>query len=405
MERIDVAIVGAGQAGLAVSHELTAADIEHVVLERGRVGQTWRDRWDSFCLVTPNWAIRLPGGLYDGDDPHGYLPRDEIVEYLERYATGFGAPVRDGVAVDTIERRDGFVLRTSSGPIVASSIVLASGAYQRPHRPAGSDTLPSDLLLLDAEGYRSPSALPDGRVLVIGSGQTGCQLAEELHEAGRDVVLACGRAPWVPRRLGGLDIVWWVDNSGFMSQTAAALPSPQARLWANILSTGHGGGHDLHLRTLRSMGVTLTGHFLGADDHRARFALDLADSVTWGDERYRQLKRLFQKYVLEAGLDPIEIADPEPFEAEGPDEVDLHGFGTAIVTSGFRPDYGALVPWPGALDDMGFPVHRNGQSTVVPGLFFVGVHFLRTRKSSLLMGVGDDAAVIASQIAARAGAR
>jgi cation diffusion facilitator CzcD-associated flavoprotein CzcO len=195
--------VGAGQAGLAASRELTREGINHVVLERGRVGQTWRDRWDSFRLVTPNWSVRLPGHHYDGSDPDGFMARDEIVSYIERYARACGAPVRENVEVKTIERGTPFILRTSSGDLDAETVVLATGAYQRPHRPAAAATLPSGLLQLDVDEYRNEKALPPGRVLIIGSGQSGCQIAEELHEAGREVFLACGRAPWGPRRLGG----------------------------------------------------------------------------------------------------------------------------------------------------------------------------------------------------------
>ncbi len=403
MERVDVAIVGGGQAGLATSHELTLKGVDHVVLERGEIGQTWRDRWDSFCLVTPNWSVRLPGHPYEGDDPHGYLPRDEIVTYLESYAAAVGAPVRTGVEVRSLERMPGggFVLGTSTGDLRAASVVLASGAYQRPHRPKGSATLPADLLQIDLTGYLNPAGLPPGKVLVIGSGQSGCQLTEELHEAGREVVLSCGRAPWAPRRLGGRDIVWWAVETGFMDMGIETLPDPAARLSANILATGHGGGHDLHLRTLREMGVTLAGHFLGAADHRARFAADLSESVAWGDERYRQLMALCLKLAVERELAMPEIPEPEPLDAEAPEEISLDGFGAVIFTGGFRPDYTSWVPWPDAFDELGFPIQHDGASTVIDGLHFIGVHFLRKRRSSLLMGVGEDAAIVARTIADR----
>jgi putative flavoprotein involved in K+ transport len=399
MERVPVAVIGGGQAGLAASHELTALGVEHLVLERGRVGQTWRDRWDSFCLVTPNWTVRLPGGPYDGDEPDGYMARDEIVAYLDRYAAGFGAPVREGVDVTGLTRDEGsFQLETSAGAIRARDVVLATGAYQRPYRPPGAGSLPTDLRQIDLTGFTNEGALPPGKVLIVGSGQSGCQIAEELHGAGREVFLSCGRAPWAPRRLGDRDLVWWVVESGFMDQTASALPEPSARLWANILATGHDGGHDLHLRTLHAMGVTLLGRFLGADGRSATFADDLTRSVAWGDERYRQLMDLISRAATERGVD-LPIAEPEPFEVHTPERVNLAGFGAVIFTGGFRPDYRSWLPWPDAFDELGFPIHHEGTSTVVPGLHFVGVHFLRTRKSSLLMGVGEDAAIVARTIA------
>src|SRR5260221_869272 len=222
-ERIEVVVVGAGQAGLAVSHELTESGVEHVVLERSRVGETWRGRWDSFCLVTPNWSVLLPGGAYDGADPDGYMRRDEVVAHLERYAAGFGAPVRQGIDVTSIERAtDGsFVVSSPGGDIAAGAVVLCTGAYQKPHRPAAAAGLPAGQYAIDAEGYTNQGALPPGPVLVVGSGQTGCQITEELHEAGRDVYLACGRAPWLPRRLEGRDIVFSMKVSGYFDGTPA----------------------------------------------------------------------------------------------------------------------------------------------------------------------------------------
>lgn len=398
-----VAIVGAGQAGLATSCELAKAGVEHVVLERGCTGQTWRDRWDSFCLVTPNWFVRLPDGAYDGPDPDGFMPRDEIVGYLERYASDVNAPVRENVEVSSISRQGTrFVVQTSTGDLDADAVVLANGAYQRPHRPA-AETLPSELFQIDVGEYRNEQALPPGRVLIVGSGQSGCQIAEELHEAGRDVVLACGRAPWSPRRFGGRDLIWWALETGFLDAPLASLPVPEARLFANVLATGHGGGHDLHLRTLQAQGVTLAGHFLGASDGRVHFAADLDESIAWGDERYLQLRGLVDKLVAERGLEPHGLDDPEPFRAAAPEELALSDFGAVIFAGGFRPDYGSWLPWPEAFDAHGFPIHEDGASTVLPGLYFVGVHFLRKRKSSLLGGVGEDAALVARHISGMPG--
>ena len=402
-DRIDVVVVGAGQAGLAVSRELTRAGVEHVVLEKGQLGQTWRGRWDSFCLVTPNWFLQLPGHPYDGDDPNGFMPRDEVVAYFERYAAGFAAPVREGIEVTWLRPGPdrGFLLETSAGEIVARTVVLSTGAYQRPHRPAGAATLPAGLLQIDVEDYRYPAELPAGPVLVVGSGQSGCQISEELYRAGREVFLACGRAPWFPRRLGDRDLSWWALETGFLDAPLSSLPSAAARLAANVQATGAGGGRDLHYRTLRKMGVTLLGHFLGADGRRARFAPDLGDSVAWGDERNAQLMDLVRKLIAERGLPRPEIPEPEPFNADAPEELKLSGFGAVVFAGGFRPDYESWVRFPGGFDDLGFPVHEEGASTVARGLYFVGVHFLRKRKSSLLNGVGEDAAIVARQIAAR----
>lgn len=402
-QRVDVVVVGAGSAGLAVSHELTAAGVEHVVLERGQVGQTWRDRWESFCLVTPNWTVRLPGGEYDGPAPDGFMPRDDIVAHIRRYATSFSAPVHEGIQVTALESTPGggLLLRTSAGEVRTASVVLATGAYQKPHRPTGADTLPPWLVQLDAEGYTNPGRLPPGRVLVVGSGQTGCQLAEELQEAGREVVLACGRAPWSPRRLEGRDIVSWMAETPFFDAKPTDLPNPQARLIANVQATGHGGGHDLHFRVLQAMGVTLVGHFRNTEGDRAHFANDLAESVAFGDTRYNELRELIKQSCVARGARPPDMPDPLPFQANPPESLDLNGFGAAIFTSGFRPDYRRWVAFPEAFDELGFPIHADGASTVVAGLYFVGCHFMRKRKSSLLFGVGEDAAIVAGKIAER----
>ena len=396
-----MAVVGGGQAGLASSCELTKRGVEHVVLERGRVGQTWRDRWDSFCLVTPNWTVQLPEGRYEGPDPDGYMPRDELVAYIERYAAHVRAPVREGVEVTAIKNDDeGFELETSAGGLHAGQVVLSTGAYQRSHHPRGAETLPPDLMTIDVDAYSNEAALPPGKVLVVGSGQSGCQIAEELHEAGRGVALSCGRAPWVTRRLGGHDIVWWLFNTGFLDQPAEALSDPSERLWANPLATGHGGGHDLHLRTLQNLGVQLVGRFEGATGHTARFMQDLDASIGWGDERHARFMELVRTFAERKGLEVTDFPQVGPLDADSPAELDLDGFGAAIFTAGFRPDYRSWLPWPQAFDGAGFPIHVNGASTVVPGLWFVGVHFLRKRKSSLLLGVGEDAAMVADAIAA-----
>ena len=400
-DRFDVVVVGAGQAGLAVSRELTKAGVAHVVLERGRVGETWRRRWDSFCLVTPNWSLQLPDHPYDGDDPDGFLPREDAVAYLERYAVE--APVEQGVEVASVEPRsaNGFLVQTSSGTLAAKAVVLCTGAYQRPHRPAGAASLPADLLQIDVDDYRNPEALPAGAVLVVGSGQSGCQIAEELHEAGRDVFLSCGRAPWSPRRIGGHDLVWWLVETGELETRLEALPTPADRLLANVQASGRGGGHDLHYRTLRGMGVTLLGHFRGADGRRARFVADLGETVAWADQRYARFMNLIREVAVERGMPDPEISEPEPFDNVAPDELSLDGLGAVVFAGGFRPDYSSWVHCPGAFDELGYPNHADGASTAAPGLYFVGVHYLRKRKSSLLIGVGEDAAIVADTIARR----
>jgi putative flavoprotein involved in K+ transport len=398
----DVVIVGAGQAGLSLSHALTRDGREHVILERGKLGQSWRTRWDSFCLVLPNWSVRLAGQAYEGPDRDGFMPRDEFVGYLSGYAASFGAPVRDGVSVTSLERGEngGFLLRTSGGEITSREVVLATGGYQRPYRPAAVDELPDSLMVIGAESYRRAEALPPGRVLIAGSGQTGCQIAEDLLLAGRDVYIACGRAPWQPRRPGGRDVFEWMVGTDFMNMTLADLPSPMARLAPFPQVTGRDGGHDLNHRTLQAAGATLVGHLMGAEDGRAHFASDLADSVAFGDARYSDLREVVRKSAAAKGLPMPEMPAPPAFVTNAPESVALSEFGAAIVACGYRPEYKSWVRLPEVFDEMGFPTEEDGCSTVVPGLHVMGMPFQRKRTSATLFGVGEDAQVLAERMAA-----
>ena len=235
---------------------------------------------------------------------------------------------------------------------------------------------------------------------MIGSGQSGCQIAEELREARREVFLSCGRAGWAPRRIGERDLFWWLLHRD-LDDPLSALPSPAARLGANLQATGRGGGHDLHYRTLSRMGVTLLGHFRGCDGRLARFAPDLADSVAWGDQRNAKFMDRIQKLANAKGMSTPEIPKQAPLEFDTPEALDLDRFGAVVFAGGYRPDYESWVHCPGAFDELGFPIHEEGASTAVPGLYFVGVHFLRKRKSSLLIGIAEDAALVAGKIAQR----
>ena len=399
-ESVDVAIIGAGQAGLATSWHLSQAGVDHIILEGGRVAETWRSRrWDSFCLVTPNWTVQLPGAKYNGPDPDGFMPLAELIAYFQRWASSFAAPVEENCPVKSLEADGGaFLLSLPTGKLKARRVVVASGAYQKPYRPAGAESLSKDLLQLFAEEYSNPEALPPGAVVVIGSGQTGCQLAEELHQSGRKVFLACGRCVWVPRRLQGHDIVWWMIESGFMDRTPDKLPSPFARLLGNPQATGHDGGRNLNFRVLYDMGVELLGRYTGAVGTRLQFADDVAASVDFGDARLTDLLKFIEVYCGAAGTTTPTMEMPPPLRAKTRTELDVvrDDIGAVIWTSGYRPDYG-WVKAP-VFDEMGFPVQTDGL-TKVPGLYFMGVHWMRKGKSSILYGVGEDAEIVARHIA------
>jgi putative flavoprotein involved in K+ transport len=397
---VDVAIIGAGQAGLATSWYLRQAGVDHLVLEGGRVGETWRSRrWDSFCLVTPNWGVQLPGAPYRGSDPDGFMPLADLIQHFDDWAVSFRAPVHEHTPVLRLDAdpAGGFVLTLPDEKLRARNVVVATGAYQRAFRPAGAEELSKTVTQIFSEEYRNPGALPPGAVLIVGSGQTGCQLAEELHQAGRKVFLSCGRCVWFPRRMEGRDSVWWMIESGFMDRTRDQLPSPAARLFGNPQTTGHDGGHDLHYRTLHAMGVELLGRYAGAAGSKIKFADDLAASVDFGDARLADLMKFVEASCAAKGTTPPRCEVPPPMRVETRSELDIveDGIGTVIWTSGYRPDYG-WVKLP-VFDDMGFPVQTDGR-TSVPGLYFMGVHWMRKNKSAILHGVGEDAEVVARQI-------
>ncbi|MBB1513755.1 NAD(P)-binding domain-containing protein [Tessaracoccus sp. MC1627] len=402
-DEVEVVIVGAGQAGLATSHELTGLGIEHVLLERAdAVGSSWASRWDSFCLVTPNSRNTLPGGEYRGDRPEGFLTRDEVVQYLADYATSIAASIRTGVNITSlVPGPDGRLTLTTGGgdTIVSREVVVATGGLRDAFRPSWATQI-QPVPVLDASQYRNPDSIPPGGVLVVGSGQTGCQLAEELITTGRRIVQACGRAPWMPRRIEGRDTFDWIAETAFMDQSLDDVPGgPAARFMSNPQATGRDGGHDLTTRTLQTRGVELAGHVTGIEDGVVVFGGDLAACVAFGDARWADLRDAISRSQIKRGRPVPSMPDVEPFDSH--DELDhlrLDEIGSVLLTTGFRPSYRAWIDIPEGFDPMGLPLQVDGRSTIVPGVSFVGVPFMRTRSSQLLMGVGRDAAVVARGI-------
>ena len=395
---VNVAVIGAGQAGLATSWHLKQAGVDHAVLEAGRVAETWRSRrWDSFCLVTPNWSVQPPGGTYDGPDPDGFMNLTELVGHFEIWADSFHAPVVEGCQVTSLDADgDGFLLMTPERKLRARTVVVATGGYQRAHRPSSAGQIPEGVTQRLAEEYANPNAIPPGAVLIVGSGQTGCQLAEELHEAGRKVFLSCGRAPWAPRRMGGHDLVWWIVETGWWQRRLSELPSPAWRLVSNPLATGHGGGRDLNLRILDAMGIELVGRYAGAEEGTVHFEDDLARSVNSGDDMSTALKKRVDALCKQSGQDsPWEMPPPMRIASRTELSLEREGVTTVIWTTGYRPDYG-WVHFP-VFDELGFPIQEDGRSSV-PGLYFMGVHFQRKAQSAVLYGAGEDAEVVARHI-------
>jgi putative flavoprotein involved in K+ transport len=405
MRRTDVVVVGGGQAGLAMSRCLVERGVEHVVLERGRIAERWRsERWDSLRLLTPRWQARLPGWSYRGPEPDGFMTRGEVIGFLAAYARSFGAPVRGGVTVTAVEREgDGFRVETDAGAWSAAAVVVATGHCDLPLVPAMAAGLPPDVLQVVPSRYRSPRQLPPGGVLVVGASATGVQLAAELQRSGRPVTLAVGRHTRLPRRYRGRDIQWWLDRTGILDEAADAVADLEAaRRQPSLQLVGRDDGRTLDLGTLRDAGVRLAGRAVAVDRARVRFAGDLARSVADAEARLARLLRRIDGFVERgalAGAPPPEPPRPLRLPA-GPAALDLRaeGIRTVLWATGYRRSYPWLrVP---VLDGRG-EIRHDGGITPVPGLYVLGLQFLRRRKSSFLDGVGADARDLAEHLAGR----
>jgi putative flavoprotein involved in K+ transport len=401
-KKVDTIIVGAGQAGLSLSRYLSRGGQRHVVLERGRIGQSWHDRWDSLRLLTPNWLNRLDGGAAHRD-PDGFLSRADFVKYLRRYARFNGAPVYEHTAVKSVEQwDDGFQLETDAGAFRARNVVVATGDQAAPRIPAVAASAPYALRQLHADRYRSPGALASGGVLVVGAGPSGQQIAAELHRAGRHVVLAAGSHARSQRRYRGRDIWYWLGDIGYLDRTIDQFGGPATRTPTLALS-GANGGEQLDLGVLQALGVTLTGRLERFDGTQALFADDLQTIADEADLQMRSVLDDVDEHIERTR--PSWPHPPEPVSelrlAPGPASVDLaaHGISTVVWATGYRREYPWLqVP---VFDDRGEIAQRHGV-TPVDGLYALGLRFQRRRASNIIGGVGADALLVAQQIADRA---
>jgi len=404
---VTTVVIGAGHAGLATSRYLTERSIDHVVLERGQVANSWRrERWESLRLLTPNWQSRLPGHHYDGPDPDGFMTMPEVIAFVSQFAVVARAPVRTDTTVTSVTADgDGFRVATSQGQLSSRTLVLASGACNIPSVPALQQAVPPSITCVTPSTYRKPSELPDGGVLVVGAAATGVQLAHEIHGSGRPVTLVVGEHVRLPRTYRGRDVLWWMEQAGVLDQRfdeiddlmrARRLPSPQL--------VGTPERTTLDLNALREQGVELVGRLSAIRDGCALFSGGLRNQFALADLKLERLLDSFDAWATERGV-ADRVAPPERFEPTHVPpstrlQLDLRSgeIRTIVWATGFRPDYSWLhVP---VVDTKGQLRHEGGVVVEAPGLYAIGLPVLRRRKSTFIHGAEDDARDIVDHLAA-----
>ncbi|CAN5636484.1 NAD(P)/FAD-dependent oxidoreductase [soil metagenome] len=396
-------VIGAGHCGLAMSHHLSARAIDHVVLERGEVAHSWRtQRWDSLRLLTPNWMTRLPGYAYTGDDPDGYLAAAEVVALIEGYAKDTAAPVWVNTTVTSVRRNDpGYVVETDQGAWRARSVVVASGATAVAKVPALQHALPATITSLTAADYRNPGQLPDGGVLVVGASASGIQIAQELHCSGRPVALAVGEHVRMPRTYRGRDILWWMDAAGLLDDRYDEIPDlTRARNLPSMQLVGSSERATVDLNSLARLGVQLVGRLVGIGDGVAQFSGSLPNMFALADLKLGRLLDTLDAWAIRAdvgGVGAPHRCAPTVVPADAPLSLDLRAAGiqTVLWANGFRPEFSWLdVP---VFDRRG-QVRHDGGVGASPGLYLMGMPFLRRRKSTLIDGAAADAADLSDHL-------
>jgi putative flavoprotein involved in K+ transport len=397
-------IIGAGQSGLAMSRHLTARSIDHVVLERGEVANSWRtERWDSLRLLTPNWQSRLPGYAYTGHDPDGFMTMPEVISFLQRYAGLSLAPIVTGTRVTRVgQLDDGYEVATNEGPWRCRKLVIASGACNIASIPALSSGLPAEVASLTPLQYRNPDLLPAGGVMIVGASASGIQLAREIQAAGRRVVLAVGEHVRMPRTYRGRDIQWWMDTIGAMDVRYDAIEDiERARRLPSLQLVGTPERVTVDFNSLRKMGVELVGRLVGLRDGKAQFSGSLANHCAMADLKMYRLLAAIDDWVnanrFAKRFPPAERYEPTEVKSETRLSLNLisAGIRTVIWATGYRPDYSWLdVP---VLDRKG-RIRHDGGVVAAPGMYVLGLPFMRRRKSSFIDGAGDDAADLAAHL-------
>lgn len=406
MTHYSAIVVGGGQAGLSASYYLQQQDIDHLVLEKHSLTHTWRNqRWDAFCLVTPNWQCALPSYPYTGGDPHGFMKKDQIIAYLDGFIAHVNAPVREGCAVQRMVKRaeGGYALSTSKGEFTADQVIIASGGYHTPIIPRLAERLPAGIAQIHSEQYRNPANLPEGAVLVVGSGQSGAQIAEDLHLAGRKVFLAVGDAPRCARFHRGRDVVDWLADMGYYDIGVDTHPLREGvRDNTNHYVTGRDGGRDIDLRRFAEEGMQLFGRLESLQGTTLTFAPDLGKNLDTADAVYNRINASIDKYIEENAIKAPEgtVYTPAWAPQSETSELDLAGSGiTSIIWCiGFQPDFSWVdVP---VFNGRGYPGHRRGV-TAQPGVYFLGLPWLHTWGSGRFSGIARDAHYVVEQLAAQ----
>ena len=405
---VPVAIVGGGQAGLSLSYYLKERGIAHLVFETRTAMHVWKEkRWDSFCLVTPNWQCDLPGHPYTGPDPDGFMVREEIIDYLAGFRSKVDAPLREGVTVQRVARREdgAFDVATSTGDFIADHVVAASGGYTVPIIPRMAERVPPRIVQLHSELYRNPSALPGGAVLVVGSGQSGAQIAEDLHLAGRKVHLAVGNAPRCARFYRGKDVVTWLAEMGYYEMPVEQHPLKEGvRDNTNHYVTGREGGRDIDLRKFALEGMQLYGLLDGLDGCALSFRPTLKASLDAADQVYNRINATIDKFIAERGIvaPPPSVYMPlwEPPAEPASLDLDAAGVSAIIWCIGYQPDFRWLDA--AIFNGAGYPKHYRGV-TAEKGVFFLGLPWLHTWGSGRFSGIARDARYLAERIAENLG--
>ena len=406
MGHVPVMVVGGGQAGLSVSHLLKKRGIGHVVLEKNRIGHAWRaDRWDSFCLVTPNWQCTLPDFPYTGNDPDGFMVKDEIVAYLEGFAKMVDPPIHEGATVTKITRDpEGlFHVRSTMGDWTADNVIMAISGYHTPAIPRVGERLPLELFQMHSIEYKNPQQIPEGEVLIVGTGQSGCQIAEDLHLVGRKVHVAVGDAPRSPRMYRGKDTIRWLDEMGYYETTTDTHPlGVEVRKKANHYFTGRDGGHEIDLRQFAAEGMRLYGLLDKVDGDTISFRPDLAENLDKADKVYLRIRKMIDDYIAKNGINAPETAPYTPpwTVTKEPESLSISksNLGAVIWSTGFRADF-SMVDIP-VFNGSGYPGHHRGITTV-PGLYFIGLGWLWTWGSGRFSGVAQDAEHIVENVGTR----